>query len=338
MRVTNKMLSNNFLSDMKSNLENLKTLQTQMTSGKEFKKPSDDPFKVARSMQLRSSINTNKMYNENIKDTTNWLDTTDTVLGQAGDVLQRVRELLVASGNGAYSQDERQKIKDEINQKAAQISQVLNTNFDGKYIFGGTRGTSRPMDSIKDPVTGNTKLVYINKDGSELNTSATATADEQNQFKMISSKMQVEVSQGVTMKYTISASEIVQYGSDSNKDDLRLLFQRITNHLDGKTDDGSAIDPAAVSKLTGEDLKNIDSAMNNLLKIRSEVGAKQNRMESAGNQNSEMNFNMTEILSKTEDIDITEKTMEYANMQTVYMASLQTSAKVIQPSLMDYLR
>lgn len=61
-------------------------------------------------------------------------------------------------------------------------------------------------------------------------------------------------------------------------------------------------------------------------------------MESAKDRNEEENFNMTEILSNTEDIDITEKTMQYATMQTVYMASLQTSAKVLQPTLMDYLR
>jgi len=47
---------------------------------------------------------------------------------------------------------------------------------------------------------------------------------------------------------------------------------------------------------------------------------------------------MTEILSANEDIDLVEKTMEYATMQTIYMASLQTSAKVLQPSLIDYLR
>ena len=50
------------------------------------------------------------------------------------------------------------------------------------------------------------------------------------------------------------------------------------------------------------------------------------------------NYNMTEVLSKTEDIDVTEQVMEYSVMQTVYMASLQTSAKVIQPSLLDYIR
>lgn len=60
-------------------------------------------------------------------------------------------------------------------------------------------------------------------------------------------------------------------------------------------------------------------------------------MESALARNEDQNTNMTEVLTSTEDIDITEKAMEYATMQTVYTASLQTSAKVLQPSLLDYL-
>ena len=113
MRITNKMLSNNFLRDMNNNLENMQTLQQQMTSGKEIRKPSDDPFKVSRAMQLNTNINANKQYNENIKDTNNWLNTTDTALGQAGDVLQRVRELLVSAGNAAYGSSEKTAIKDK---------------------------------------------------------------------------------------------------------------------------------------------------------------------------------------------------------------------------------
>ena len=442
MRVTNKMLSNNFLSDMNTNLQNLQTIQKQMSTGKLFSKPSDDPFSVARAMQLHTNINTNTMYNANIKDTINWLDTTDTALKQTGDVFQRVRELLVGSGNGTYSPSEKQKIKDEINQRVSQLSQILNTNFDGKYIFGGTRGTVKPTDVLNpftskidtstlpsevsvsgvftgtettnytfdtdftsNPPTltlarkistdggdtwsiathdspynltkdadgkgyyatvddmkiylngntsgngytftvnvanhiGNTKLVYANKDGSSLNPAG--TQDEKNQFAMIGTGLQTEVSQGVTMKYNVGANEVLSFKNDKNADDdVMQLFQRITNHLDGKNADGTdptATDPNPTTQLSGKDLKDLDSAISNLLTLRSQVGAKQNRMESAQTQNTDMNASLTEIMSKTEDIDITQKTMEYATAQTVYLASLQTSAKVILPTLMDYLR
>ncbi|WMJ81302.1 flagellar hook-associated protein FlgL [Clostridium sp. MB40-C1] len=477
MRITNRMLSNTFLSDMKNNLENIKKLQEQMTSGKEIRRPSDDPLRVARAMNLHTDIAENKQYNENISDTINWLDTTDTALGQVGDVFHRVRELLISAGNGGYSSSERRAIKDEINEKIGEVSQILNTNFDGMYIFGGTRGTTKPVDVVggsslgnsavtnkividksKTPIAGtivnekgelksqlkftikydkfktkpdgtldtateekkmditfpttphpttiqslsdlaekinkqivgneefkdkikavpnikdgtimfvninendntikdntfkidsvgdvsigkdtstpninnteNTRLMYYKKGGGEL-----VDGDE---YSQIQKNLTVQISQGVKMDYNVSATDVLEFTNEKGeKLDIREIFKNIANHLDGKDDAGTIVDDSAIKELVNGDLQKLTDAMNNVLKIRSEVGAKQNRMESAHEKNTDANFNMTEILSKTEDIDITEKTMEFAVMQTVYLASLQTSARVIQPSLLDYLR
>ena len=316
MRVTNKMLSNNFLRDMRSNLNNMNKLQGQMSSGKEIRKPSDDPFKASRIMQMYSDIDANKQYKSNIKDSINWLDTTDTALGQVGNVVGRIEELLVSAGNGAYGNNERAAIKDEINQRIGEISQILNTSFDGKYVFGGTNGTIKPVETTT--VDKNTLLVC---DTSNAN---------------LKEKLFVEVSQGVTMDYNINAAQILNYSEDPTQNLMKLL-SGITTHLDAKdpTDPNYASD---IKALTSTDLAGIKGVMTNVLKLRSEVGAKQNRMESAESRNVDLNFNIMEILSRTEDIDITEKVMEYATMQTIYMASLQTSAKVLQPSLLDYLR
>lgn len=324
MRVTNKMLSNNFLRDMRTNLTNMNRIQGQMTSGKQITKPSDDPAKASRIMQMYSDIDANKQYNSNIQNSINWLDTTDTALGQVGDVVGRIQELLVSAGNGGYGDEQRQAIKDEINQKIGEVSQILNTSFDGKYIFGGTRGTTKPTET-KPAGTGslNTELVYSQIGGGELDVIANAS-----EYTQINSKLSVEVSQGVTMDYNVTASQVINYGTGDNN--LMKLLSNITSHLDSNV-------PGDIQKLTTEDLTGIKNALTNVLKVRSEVGSKQNRMESAESRNVDANFNMTEILSKSEDIDITEKAMEYATMQTIYMASLQTSAKVIQPSLLDYL-
>lgn len=338
MRVTNQMLANSFLGDMKNNLENLKNLQQQMTSGKEIRRPSDNPFKAARAMQLHTDINANKQYNENITDTINWLDTTDTALGQAGDVLQKVRELLLSGGNAAYGTDERKAIKDEIGERVGELTQILNTNFDGKYVFGGTRGATKPVITTTDKSSGNNQISYYKRDGGIIDTTSSDPTDV-NELNMIKSKLEVEVSQGVTMEYNVTASDLMEFTNENGTQiDLSEVLKKALNHLDGKNDAGTVRDDSSTSKLTNEDLTSLDNVITNLLKIRSEVGAKQNRMDSAKDKNSDENFNMTEILSKTEDIDITEKTMEYANMQTVYMASLQTSAKVLQPTLLDYLR
>lgn len=524
MRVTNKMLSDNYLNDMRTNLNNMQTLQQQLSTGKNFTKPSDDPFNVARTMQMQTAINVNTQYNKNITDAGRWLDTTDTALGQLGNVFQTIREKLVSAGNAAYGSDEREKIKDVINQSISQVSTILNTNFGGEYIFGGTKGDTKPTNAVQDYVvnksdsvggdisikgtpdssiaentnyritvtgidtngnvtgakcetttdgktwtekspaptvtsnsftvdglnmkidpnlntaandtytfslTKNTKLIYTDDDGNELKnlpevvskvvdptqwsgktisfnvngaasdesinldtfTPPTSTIDDvvsnintkikgntslsgkvmaektsdgevklltltndivniksmppdttlekkqipNIQMDAINSKRKTEISQGVLSEYNASAVDVVKYGS-SEKDDIRNLLSRIVNNLDGKDDTGVINADTATKILTNDDLTDVDNAVKQILKVRSQVGSKGNAMDSAEKQNEQGNADMTKILSKTEDIDITQKVMEFATMQTVYMAALQTSSKVLQPTLMDYLR
>lgn len=330
MRITNQMMSKSFLRDLGRNQNSMKKLNDQLTSGKEIRRPSDNPFKVARTMQLSRDISTNVQYNENIKDTTNWLDTTDTALEQLGNSLQRFRELMVSAGNAGYGTDEKKAIKDEMNEKVNEITQILNSNFDGKYIFGGTKGNSKPVGSTKDITTGNNYMYLSGKDGEVLNLNDT---DEtvQNQISMIGSKLAVEVSQGVTMDYNVSATDLLLFKDKDGKEINTMdLLKDITINV-------ASEDPTESSKITNENLKDIDEVITNLLKVRAEVGAKQNRMDSAASQNEEQNFNLKDILSQTEDIDFAEKTIEATVAQSVYMASLQVSAKIIQPSLLDFL-
>ncbi|MDV4149725.1 flagellar hook-associated protein FlgL [Clostridium sp. AL.422] len=331
MRITNQMASKSFLRDLGRNQSYMKKINDQLTSGKEIRRPSDDPFKVARSMQLNRDIGANTQYNENIKDTTNWLETTDTALEQLGNSLQRFRELMVSAGNAAYGSDEKKAIKDEMNEKVNEISQILNSSFDGKYIFGGSKVSSKPVGSSKDIETGNNYINLSGKDGEVLKLD---NLDEnvQNQINMINQKLNVEVSQGVTMEYSVSATDILMF-KDKNGASVNAmeLLKDITDNVDSSNTDES-------SKITNEYLKTMDDTITNLLRIRAEVGAKQNRMESAENQNDEQNFNLKDILSQTEDIDFAEKMIEATVAQSVYSASLQVSAKIIQPSLLDFLR
>lgn len=331
MRVTNSMMTSGFLRNLNRNLTNMNKLNTQLTSGKEISKPSDDPFKVARSMQLHSDIQANKQYNTNIVDTINYLETTDTALEQLTNVFQRVRELMVSAGNAAYGSDERASIKDEINEKTNEIAQILNTSFDGKYIFGGTKTSTKPLISSEDPITGNRVLNYSGKEG-EILKEGTGDIGVESQLNMLGSDLKVEISQGVTVDYNVNVKDILEFTNKDGKEvNVMSLFKDITSNIDSEN-------PKDVEKVTNENLAMMDDVINNLLRVRSEVGAIQNRMDSAKTQNEAENFNMTEILSKNEDIDFAEKTMEVSVAQTVYMAALQTSAKIMQPTLMDYLR
>lgn len=346
MRVTNQMMSTSYLKDLNRNLNNLNTLQTQLTTGKEINKASDNPFKTARIMQMYSDISANKQYNENIKDTISWLDTTDTALNQLGSTSQRIRELMVSSGNAIYGSDEKKAIKNEINQLINQTAQILNTNFDGKYVFGGTKSLSKPVGVEKDS-NGNNILVFKDADGNSFNeegkayikntdgtierdangnlkVEANSKPEYENLLKQMKSSLSVEVSNGVNMDYNVCAPNILISKKGTN---AMKLLNDVVNNLDKENS----------SEVLNNNLADMDLFIANINNIRGEVGSKQNRMETAKTQNEDQNSSMKEILSKTEDVDMAEKTIELATLQSVYVASLQVSAAIIQKSLVDFI-
>jgi flagellar hook-associated protein 3 FlgL len=400
-RITSSMLTSDYLRNTKRNLNSMRSLQNQLSTGNQIQRVSDNPYKASRIMQVNTEISYNKQYNENIKDTSNWLDTTDTALAQMGNVFGRIETLLVSAGNAAFGPDERIAVQDEIKEKVNELSQILNTNFDGSYIFGGTKTDSKPTAVV------NGVLQYADKAGNGITTTATGrsidlssnpigTAPKQvtkidmnnnvitmtiedstvpstpttstvsinittevnatttlkslftsklttagvtdangaafsayNALDQINSDLQVDISQGIKSVYNKNAIDVLEF-TDKNGSYINVsdLMKNIITDL-GPTGNKANI--------TSSHLRDIQAVTQNLLKQRSEVGSLQNRMESAQANNETENYNMTDILSKTEDIDWAETTMNYSVLQTVYTASLQTSAKILPQTILNYL-
>ncbi len=117
-------------------------------------------------------------------------------------------------------------------------------------------------------------------------------------------------------------------GVPTGEMDVMKFFDDLLNNLS---------DVNGKSKVVGENLDQIDKVIENMLSVSAKAGTVQNRMESAKELNTAQNENLTEILSGNEDIDFMEKSMEMAVARTIYVASLQTSSKVLQPSILDFL-
>lgn len=381
-RITNSMLTSNYLNNISKNLSYIQKMQTQLSTGKEISKPSDDPYKTSRIIKMYSDISNNEQYNDNITDVNNLLDMTDTSLTQMSNLFSRVRELLVSAGNAAYGSEQRESIQDELKEKVNEFAQMLNTNFDGKYVFGGSKVDSKPVTVVdgkiqyadsngneiaayRDTVTGeitstktdNSEVVDLRdnaireevenelSDLKNIEDSGVDLTDEQLarkkelegikegiiQIKQIDSDMKVEISQGVTINYNKTASEILEFTDPDDQAKTINVCDLLNDIINNLGEDGDE------SKLTGENLADLDKAISNILKKSSEIGAMQNRMESAKTQNETENYNLTDILSNVEDIDFTEKMIEFSTLLTVYTASLQISSKILPQTIMDYL-
>ncbi|BEP30209.1 flagellar hook-associated protein FlgL [Helicovermis profundi] len=100
-----------------------------------------------------------------------------------------------------------------------------------------------------------------------------------------------------------------------------------------------------ISSLTSNDqtkissfLDTIDSHVENFLTELADVGARTNRMELVTNRIDENSVSITKLLSDVQDADMSKVIMWLKNSENVYRASLSTGSRVIQPSLIDFIK
>jgi flagellin-like hook-associated protein FlgL len=121
----------------------------------------------------------------------------------------------------------------------------------------------------------------------------------------------------------------------------RLSVQPIQAHRSELLTD---FDDMIAALNTGDDagiqnfLGKLDVQMDNLMAIWGDVGARTNRLELITERINETQVNITSLLSDAEDVDMAEAIMYLKNAENVYRASLSAGARIIQPTLMDFLR
>lgn len=276
----------------------MQKLQNQLSSGKVVTRPSEDPLLVSKIMDLRNTISTNEQYNATINDSIGWVDTQDGALQGATSTIQRIRELIIYGANGTLSNDDRNAITEEVKVKIGELADVLNTNFDGRYIFSGTKTTDKPFDNA---------LTYQGNN---------------NNIKR-------EISTGVEVDLAVNGEEFTTINKGQpDEQQLGSLLKNIVNALEnGETE-----------SLSGNLLGDLDKHIDNLLSFRSKIGSISNRLDAAKERNETENLNLKNLLSQREDIDLAQKYTEANTLNSVYLASLSIGAKILQPSLLDYLR
>jgi flagellar hook-associated protein 3 FlgL len=85
-------------------------------------------------------------------------------------------------------------------------------------------------------------------------------------------------------------------------------------------------------------LGDLDGAADLVKSTLSDVGARYNRLTQMKQTAQDRMLAVTSQLSDVEDVDLPKAIMEMQLQQTSYQAALAASAKVIQPSLIDFLR
>jgi flagellar hook-associated protein 3 FlgL len=310
MRVTTKMLTSSLLNNVNNNLGKLQEYENQLSSNVKVDKASDDPVAAAKILKAKSALKSQDQYSTNMEYASGLLETVDGALASVDDVLLRARTITVSGSTGTTTTDSMQALADEVDGLIGELVQVANTDYNGSYVFAGGETSAAPFTT--DNSSNISTVQFI---------SSADPLDETYSQK-------VEIASGVTID--ISAGRTTFHTGTDGQDDINSVFQTMIKLRDSL----KAGDQAAVSAL----LKDIDAQTDNVISERAVVGAKSNRIELAQNRAETYNISLTTLISTLGDADYAEASVLYSSQQAVYEASLSVGAKIIQPSLLDFLK
>lgn len=311
MRITNNMMSRNLMRNIYSNYNRVMKHHLQVTTGKAFQNMSESPHEAAVLADLKHKLGRNDRYMDNVSRTLGVIKENEGGLTAINNSLSEINELVNSGISGTNGKDERQIIALVIEAHKENIISQLNMEFSGKYIFGGLNTSVSPIKNEEGVLTYN----GIDITGMTKESCADFLADS----------IEIELSEGIKFDSSFSALKVTGYGQDN----LLSVLDRIINEL--KSDDFNADNLIAEGKLNEEYLTKVQTLM-------SEVGGKISRLEVMEKKLADKELNMKTIITEVEGVDIEQAVIDFKTAEMIYNAALLTSAKIIQPTLLDYLR
>ncbi|GAX88896.1 flagellar hook-associated protein FlgL [Effusibacillus lacus] len=303
MRVTQSMLNNQLLRNLRNTNVRLEKYQEMLSGNKRINKPSDDPVGVGAVMRYKAQLERNDQYLRNLDSIQGYLEVADTTISQINDIFHRVRELAVQGASDTTPKDAREKIAKEVDQLLDELVQLGNVKFNGKHIFNGYKTDTPPYST----------------------TSPWADAVDTNKLKLF-------VSDGVTFEYSINGQDVFGTANPTSSPDSNNAFE-ILDDLRNKLR-ATPEDSAGISSL----IDTIDSRMTQIQNAWAEVGARANRVELLQNRLKDAEYDITYLRSKVEDADMAETITNLKMVENVHRAALGAGARILQPSLVDFLR
>jgi flagellar hook-associated protein 3 FlgL len=300
-RITEKSIHTRVLANLQRNLSQGAKIQDQLSSGKQINRPSDSPAGTVSALQLRSESLTSQQYTRNAEDGLGWLSTLEDTLASSSTLTNRARDLTVQALNtNSNGTLAGEALAAEIDQIRETMIAQANTRYLDRPVFGG---------NTTDPVAYNKDGVFTGKPYDPTEPATTSVSRT--------------VGSGTKVRVDLTGAEA--FGDDT--DGIFKVLKDISASI-------RAGDHAQLST----DLGRLDKAGDQLKSAVSEIGSRYNRITQMKSSAEDRLLSVTSQLSDIEDIDLPKTIMDMQLQQTSYQAALAATAKVIQPSLIDFLR
>ena len=300
-RITQESINRTTLSNINLNIKKMQEIQEKLSSGKQLNRPSDDPSGTRKVLGLKTEELQFQQFSDNTEAARDQINYTFNTLESIQEILSQVKGLTMQASNDTLGQSERKIIASELNELLESVLQFTNTDNNGRYIFSGTKTSTAPFSAVRD------------SNGRISSVSYTGNNEE--------------------IKYQVGTNTYIQVntpgGTFFQDNEIFSTLISLRDTLEASTFDSSAF----------LDMRNtLDTATDTLSTEITKFGAKANRLEMTAHSLENSQIALKELISYTEDADVASLIMDLKRQENVLQSSLQTGARIIQPTLLDFLR
>lgn len=319
--------------NLNSSENSLSTSIERLSSGLKINSASDDAAGQAIANRMTSQITGLSQASSNASDGISLAQTTEGALDQVNDNLQRIRELSVQASNGTNSQSDLQSIQDEITQRLDEIDRISSqTAFNGVDVLSKDQ-TITIQVGANDGETIDIKLSEINAktlgmDSFNVNgydTTLTASTLSDSSGTAITAtyvdKSGTTVSSG-TLSTDADGDYFLTVGSKTYAAEVTLTTSGSTTTASVSIDTDNEVSKKSTSTLT-----TLDNALNTVDSMRSDLGAVQNRFDSAITNISTTTTNLTSARSGIQDVDYATEVSAMTSAQILQQAGTSVLAQ-----------
>lgn len=323
----------------------LEDLRTQGATGIKLSKPSDDPASIRPVLTTRTQIMHTGRYLETMGVTQDKMQATDGHLEHVENILQRVKEITVNSINGIMSPQDMAVFADEVSNMKQELLDAANAMVDGKYIFAGYAENTKPF--VENPnYNPNPPVDPLNPNPPYNPTDSTTWPYF---FMGTPNPTELEITPGEFLESNLTGNDLflginneamqiggpsppALYSSDPGRIDIFSVLTRTEEALRA----GNVSDPLGAGGGLEEQLDNLDIAAEQNRRLRSQLGNKAARVDTAMLHQEDVKIDLHQILSRYQDADAIETFNEIVKQETAFQAALSITSKVSKISILNY--
>ncbi|MGE5362982.1 MAG: hypothetical protein ACM3SM_02545 [Bacteroidota bacterium] len=302
MRITDRTVSREYLISMNKSKNEVQKLQMQLTTGSKISNPSDSPSGTGKILRIENQLGNNQVYKKNLDEGLSFVNTSVSVMESIYNRVQEANQVLSEINNAAnlgntelYSK----KIDDILNS----MLELANTEYDGKYIFGGTDFAEAPYGFEDAPAPGTSAAVEV-------------------KVSSVAGEQKIKTGKDSYQKINTTGDEL--FGTVGTGDIFNTLISIRDELKDGTR---PSIDQANIVQDFGQHVLNKISASGDTI----------NRLDNTNELVDNQILELKTLLSDEQDVDDAEAIMDLQNQQYYLDLSYKMSSMIMTKSLLDYL-